>query len=128
MKTNDSFDKIAVPADLESRLETLIDRLAEAEKVSTHKTQQMRWWISGMAAGLAILLSLGIFLHSDYSKNNDLTAQATPLTKEQELACLEAQKALVLVSRNFNKGMDQLTLAVNEIEKSNNTINKTFKR
>ena len=126
MKTNDLFDTIEVPAGLENRLETLIDSLAEAEKQRKRKVRQLYWRLSGLAAGVAILLSIGIFLHSGNQK--ELTAQTVYTPEEQELACREAQKALLLVSKNFNKGMYHLALAVNEIEKSNETINKILKR
>ena len=125
MKTNDVFDTIEIPADLETRLESLIDRLAEEEKLKKSKVHRLHWWVGSVAAGVAILLSIGIFLHFDNQK--DLQAR-TYAPEEQEVARLEAEKALVLVSLNFNKGMDQLALAMNEIEKSNNIINKTFKR
>ncbi|MDR2804343.1 MAG: hypothetical protein LBB85_01690 [Dysgonamonadaceae bacterium] len=128
MKTDDLLDTTEVPAGLESRLGILIDRLAEEEKRSAAKTRQLRRWISGIAAGVTLLLGAGIFLYSGSSKDTVLTAQTTALSEEQILACREAQKALALVSRNFNKGMEQWSLAVNEIEKSNHTINKTFKR
>ena len=127
MNKDDLLDTIEVPAGLESRLEILIDHLAETEKQNS-KIRRFHWQLSGLAAGIALLLSIGIFLHSNNSENTQLTAQATALSKEQELACLEAQKALILVSQNFNKGMDHLALVVNEIEKSNNTINKTLKK
>jgi hypothetical protein len=123
MKTNDLLETIETPAGLEVRLETLIDRLAEAEK---QKERKLYWWLSGLAAGMAILLSIGIFLHSDNQKTQ--MTQTVYTLEEQELACRETQKALLLVSQNFNKGINHLTLAVNEIEKSNNIINKTLKR
>lgn len=125
MKTEDQFDKIEIPAGLEARLDQLIDRLEEKEKQAKNKIRQIRWGISGMAASVALLLSIGIILNSNDTQR---TVQEEISLPEQESACMEAQKALALVSLKFNKGMDQLTLAVNEIEKSNNTIYKTFKR
>ncbi|MDR2621446.1 MAG: hypothetical protein LBC48_02565 [Dysgonamonadaceae bacterium] len=128
MKTDDLLDAVEIPAGLESRLEKLIDRLAEEEKQSTRRIRLTRWWISGIAAGVALLLTIGITFRADYSKPAGWTAQAIPPSAEQEQAYREAEKALALVSRNFNKGMDQFSLAMSEIDKSNNTINKTLKR
>ncbi|MDR1526314.1 MAG: hypothetical protein LBS46_01425 [Dysgonamonadaceae bacterium] len=126
MKTDDLLNGIEVPAGLESRLETLIDRLAEEEKQSANRIRQTRRWISGIAASVILLLTIGIAF-SDYSTPAGWTAQTT-LSEEQEQACREAEKALMLVSRHFNKGIDQLSLAMNEIEKTNYTLHKTIKR
>jgi hypothetical protein len=47
---------------------------------------------------------------------------------DPEIACMEAQKALLLVSRNFNKGLNQLAMVSQELDKSNQILNKTFKK
>jgi ATP-dependent Zn protease len=127
-QTDDTFCKIEAADGLETRLEKLIDDLAEKEKRMENKKRQLRWWISGMVASITLLLLIGFFSNSDRRSMNQWTGQKNNLTQEQEIACLEAQKALVLISLNFNKGMDQLTLAVNKIEKSNSVINKTLKK
>jgi hypothetical protein len=124
MKTDDLFAQIEVPADLEVRLETLIDDLAEKEKQSKQKAKQLRLWTVGIAASIVLLFSVGWFFHSDREHPVPLTAQAN----NPEISCIEAQKALVLVSVNFNKGLNQLAMANNEIEKSNKTLNEVLKR
>lgn len=127
-QTDDSFSQMEAPADLETRLERLIDDLAKKEKQSEDKKRQLRRWIGGMAASITLLLSIGFFINSNRRGTDQALIQENNALHEQELACLEAQKALILVSLNFNKGMDRLTLAVSKIEKSNNVINKTFNK
>jgi hypothetical protein len=128
MEKDDLFAQIEVPADLESRLETLIDDLAEKENQSKRKARQLRLWTVGIAASIVLLFSVGWFFHSDREHPVPLTAQAVNPAENLEISCLEAQKALVLVSVNFNKGLNQLAMANNEIEKSNKILNAVLKR
>ena len=122
MKTKNWKDEeIAIPDGLEARLEQLIDKLAEQEL----QTKRRRLWVSifSVAASIALLLSVGMFFHTQQPNNSQLTAQnmASP-----ELAYVETLKALEKVSVNFNKGMDQLAFVSTEIEKTNQILNKTF--
>ncbi|MDR0866804.1 MAG: hypothetical protein LBO74_18010 [Candidatus Symbiothrix sp.] len=128
MKKDNKFDEIEVPAGLESRLETLIDQLAEKEKQSKWKSEQIRLWIVSAAASIALLISVGVLFYSKNGNEYPVASQKVNTIKNPEIACREAQKALVLVSRNFNKGMGQLAIVTDEIEKSNRTLNKTLKR
>jgi hypothetical protein len=127
MKKEDLFDKIEAPADLEAKLETLINRLDEKEKQKKREKRQTLLWIGSAAASIVLFISMSLFFHANKEKNI-LTTQTITSIEDQEMACLEAQKALELVSRNFNKGMDQLTIVTNEIEKTNNILNNRLKR
>ena len=62
MKTDNSCNAVETPAGLEARLEALIDRLAGEEKRAAASTRGKRWWASGAAASVAILLAAGIYL------------------------------------------------------------------
>jgi hypothetical protein len=128
MKTDKIFDEIEVPAGLESKLENLIDQLAEKDRQSKRKGEQIRLWIVSAAASLALLISVGVLLNSRNENNSPVAAQKVNTIEDPEIACQEAQKALTLVSLNFNKGMDQLAIVTNEIEKYNKTLNKTLKK
>ncbi|GHT07676.1 hypothetical protein FACS189426_01550 [Bacteroidia bacterium] len=128
MKTDDLFDKIEVPADLESRLETLIDDLAEKEKQSKRKARQLRLWAVGVAASIILFFSAGSFFYFDRENTISLTAQTFHPDENTENACIEAQKALALVSVNFNKGLNQWIIANKEIEKSNKKLNELLRR
>ncbi|GHT26165.1 hypothetical protein FACS189432_00010 [Bacteroidia bacterium] len=128
MKTDDLFDKIEVPADLESRLETLIDDLAEKEKQSKRKARQLRLWAVGVAASIILFFSAGSFFYFDRENTISLTAQTFHQDENTENSCIEAQKALALVSVNFNKGLNQWIIANKEIEKSNKKLNELLRR
>jgi hypothetical protein len=128
MKKDDLFDKIEIPVDLESRLEALIDDLADKEKQTRRKARQQGLWAMGIAASITLFISVVLFFSSDKENFLPLTAQITPPAEDPELACLEAQKALILVSANFNKGLNQLEIANNEIEKSNKKLNEVLRK
>jgi hypothetical protein len=128
MKTDDLFDQIEIPADLESRLGALIDDLAEKEKQSTRKVRQMWLWTAGIAASIALFFSAGLFFYSHRENRTPIVAQTVNPATDPDIACLEAQKALALVSVNFNKGLNQLAMAKDEIEKSNKKLNELLKR
>ncbi|MDR0547397.1 MAG: hypothetical protein LBG77_07440, partial [Dysgonamonadaceae bacterium] len=55
-------EEIVIPKGLEQKLETLIDHLAEQEAQS--KRRQLRIWTGSIAAGIALLLSLGVFFQT----------------------------------------------------------------
>jgi hypothetical protein len=126
MKTDELINEINVPAGLESRLETVIDRLDKEEKQSKQKAKQIRLWAGGIAASIAILVS--IELYKNLSGGTKISeSSSTAIVNDPEVAYMETEKALILVSLNFNKGLSQLTLVSNEMEKTNKTLNKTFK-
>lgn len=120
------YEKIKVPDGLEARLEALIDNLADAEKLSKRKAKQMRLWMAGAAASIALFVSIGLH-HLPENKSPDTMAQIGT-NIDPEIACMEAQKALLLVSLNFNKGLNQLAMVSQELDKSNQILNKTFKK
>ncbi|MDR3217817.1 MAG: hypothetical protein LBU22_02390 [Dysgonamonadaceae bacterium] len=126
MKEDDLFDKIVVPADLESKLVALIDRLAVEDIRSKRKAARLRLWTSGIAAGIALLITAGLYFQSGRKPDAPLAAQSGNRIEERDIAITETQKALVLVSQNFNKGLDHLALANSKIEKANEKFNHTF--
>jgi hypothetical protein len=126
METDDFMNEINVPAGLESKLETLIDRLDKAEKQSKQKTRQIRLWAGSIAASIAVLISIGLYINAS-GKMKTSDAPQTAIVDDPEVAYREAEKALALVSRNFNKGLSRLALVSDEMEKTNKTLDKTFK-
>ena len=122
MKTSDWKDEeITIPDGLEAKLEQLIDGLAEQEM----QTKRRRLWtgVFSAAAGIALLLSIGVFFPPKQPRDLQLTAQNI---ENPELAYVETLKALEKVSANFNKGTDQLAFVSGKIEKTNNILDKTF--
>jgi hypothetical protein len=125
MKIENLHDETDVPAGLETRLEALIDRLAESEKRS-EKKRKLRLWTAGIAASVAILISTGLFFRQ---KTEFVASNVSGIREitDPETAYIETKKALELVSRNLNKGLDQLDLITIELEKSNELINNILK-
>ena len=117
-------EEIVIPEGLESRLEALIDRLAEQE--TQIKRRRLWFYTSGIAAAIAVLLSLSVYFHTQ-SRNN-LQFSATHTIENPEIAYLEAQKALKKVSLNFNKGMNQLAMVSGKVDKTNQILDKTFNK
>ncbi len=79
-----------------------------------------------MAASMALLFSIGFFHQAE---NTIETPVATNhiIIEDPETASIEAQKALLLISANFNKGMKQLNMLSDNLEKTNEILNKTLK-
>ena len=105
-------------------METLIDRLAE-EEIQVKRRQ--RWiWLGSIAAGIAILLSLNLFFHTE--QKNDLQLSSAHPIENPETAYMETQKALKKVSLKFNKGMNQLAMVSGRVDKTNQILDKTFNK
>ena len=126
MKTDDFLNEIDVPTGLESKLETLINRLDKEEKQSKRKARQIRLWVGSVAASIVVLISVGLYIYSS-DKTKMFNASQTATITDPEVAYREAEKALILVSENFNKGLSQLAMVSDQIEKTNKTLDKTFK-
>ncbi|GHS92246.1 hypothetical protein FACS1894174_09770 [Bacteroidia bacterium] len=123
---------VEIPENLESKLSTLIDGLAEKEeKKFSPKTRQLWMWISGAAACIIILIASGIILNWQPGENaNPLVQQnhqkGMDITDPERIA-IETQKALILVSRNFNKSEEQLAFASANLGKANQLLKKQIK-
>ena len=115
---------IEVPAYLETKLSNLIDRLAASEKRS--KRNAHIFWISGIAASVAILFLIGFF-YSHKNAPDTLITSNHIIIDDPEIGSIEAQKALLLIAVNFNKGVEQLNLLSDNLQKTNDILNKTLK-
>ncbi|MDR0724478.1 MAG: hypothetical protein LBF59_00525 [Prevotellaceae bacterium] len=128
MKIEDLYDEIEVPAGLEARLDTLIDSLAETEKRVKRKIK-LRLWTGSIAASIIIALSVGLLLKPANQPDTFSVLASSDLRQidDPETAYKEIKKALELMSTNLNKGFDEFNIVfANEIEKSNEIINKTL--
>ena len=126
MKTDDFLNEIDVPDGLGLKLETLIDRLDKEEMHSKRKAKQIRLQIGSIAASIVILISIGLYINLS-GKIKIFAVSQTETINDPEVAYREAERALALVSENFNKGLEQLAIVSNEMEKTNKTLEKTFK-
>ena len=114
---------------LKTELSLLIDQLAKDETAKIHAAKRRTWlWTGSIAASFLLLVSSGIFL---MNKNKDefsseQYAQYDTFNNPEE-AAIEAQKALTLLATNYNKGIERLTMASDNINKTNEIIRKTLK-
>jgi len=106
-------DDIELPEGFSVRLENLIDDLDRKEK-SKKKIDIWRK-VAGIAASLAILISVGLYTNSYYNHNDQPLLVDT--YSDPEDAYNEAQKALTLISSKMNKGLDQWEKAEEDISK-----------
>ena len=119
-------ETVVIPDDLETNLIDLIDRLAENKT----KKKRLQFKIWAAAASVAILLSVGLLSLNDFFREDPIAIRpAAPKDtyNDPEKAYGEAQKALTLVSLNFNKGIGRLTLIDENIDKTTKILNKVIK-
>lgn len=117
-------DDIEVPARLEAKLSNLIDDLSrQEEKVVETKKRNLWRWAGSIAAGIAILVFAGIHFNNTQPTVNTTMAN---LSVEDQQKMEEAEKALLLLSSNFNKGVGQLSVVSENIDKTNEILNKAL--
>lgn len=110
-----------LPEGLSHRLEAQIDAWATMEQKRGRPLSHRRtlYWLSGIAA--SILLCIGLFQYNDLNQVSD---RFTDTYTNPEEAAVAAKKAFTLLSLNFNKGINQVSDAGQEIDKVNNILNK----
>ena len=126
-------ESIDVPSSLELKLNNLIDDLAKKsetrqEEPILQKNKRRLWlWAGSAAAGIVLLISIGISMYQNKPKAVDTPPTVTASAEDQQ-KIKEAQEALLLLSANFNKGMEQLNIVSENLDKTNDILNRTFKR
>lgn len=119
-------DEQSLPEGLSERLEQYVDNLSVAEKGKTVRHSIFRapsfYWISGIAATL--LVGMALFFQTEINAPAPVTADTFDDPKE---AAIAAGNALAFMSKELNKGLDQVDDAKQNIEKVNQIINKTLK-
>lgn len=113
------------PRELETKLDHLIDLWAKAdEKKQPFKTPgKINWqWITGIAASFLIIASVWMYVDNRHS-----SLRADTFSNPED-AYNEVQKALILISGNLNKGMNQLEIAQKEFQKVDNILDKQINR
>lgn len=122
-------ESIEVPANLEAKLENLIDELDKKDEVKKVKRHSLVR-IGSVAASIIVLITAGLYIH------NQSAIEVAPieptnnkvLSETDKEALQDAQEALILLSSNFNKGINQLSEASANMNKANEILNKTFNR
>lgn len=119
-------DNIDVPPALETKLNTLIDHLAhEDEKQSYTKRKPLWRWSISAVAGIALLIVAGIHF---IDKQENVMPSYSELTTEDQRKIEDAQKALLLLSSNFNKGISQVEVVSTTFDKTNNILDRTINK
>jgi hypothetical protein len=112
-------DEHELPEGLSGRLEQHIDQLAADEKKNISPARKRSlYWFSGIAATL--LIGVAIFFQVEKQVPSTM---ADTFSDPREAAHV-AQHALALLSIRFNKGLDQIAEAGEEVNKVNTIVNK----
>lgn len=113
-----------LPDGLSDRLEKYIDNLAAKEKGQKVSMVRKRfiYWCSGVAA--ALMIGIALFFQTDNHYTKPTTADTFSDPRE---AAIAAHQALALLSTQFNKGLDQVSDAQQEVNKVNKIVNKQLK-
>lgn len=124
-------DPIETPPMLERKLEELIDRLAKEDEIKKQPERKKLWLqIGSIAAGLALLISAGIYFNKTQKEINpdNPSLAMTTITTEDKEKIQKAGEALLLLSSNFNKGVSKLEAVSANLDKTNDILSKTFNR
>ena len=115
--------RISLPYDPENRLDQLIDDLDAKEKSLSIR----RIWISigSVAASIAIIIS-GIHFYNKPKLDPEFSMEST--IQDPYEAYAETQKALALLSVNFNKGLKTVGQVETELHKTNQILYKIFNK
>lgn len=125
LQMNDK-DDIHIPPTLESKLDSLIDELAHKDELRKQSKKKYLWiQASSIAAGLALLIFAGIHFTRE---QNEVKPSIANVELDDQKKIEEAQKALLLLSSNFNKGVTQLSVVSTNLDKANEILDKTFNR
>lgn len=116
-----------IPKGLESRINSLIDEWdtheRQVQKVKKHTHTLRLQWIGSIAASLLILFSVGMYLYKPYTPPTPQDTCATP-----EEAYAQAQRALIMLSSNLNKGIEKVETVQETTEKIQENVNEQLNR
>lgn len=119
----------------ESSIEKVIDSLSEEDvSVSSFQAKPKRntkfiFWASSIAASVLLLVSIGfVYLQHDKPKINNTQIALRDTYSDPDKAYAEAEKALMLISKNLNKGISEIETLNEGVDKSNEIIEKNLNR
>lgn len=116
-----------VPEGLEEKLNNLIDEWDTHEKRVQKLNKPRRvirlQWIASIAASLLILFTVGTYVCDSQIASAPIDTCATP-----EEAYVQAQKALVMLSANLNKGMKEVETVQKTTDKIRENVYQQLNR
>ena len=121
----EALEKIPIPEGLEERLSKKIDEWEQAEKKEKAAVRRLPLpnILRYAAAAACVVLVFGVGYHIlSQDKYTNLAEQDT--YQDPVVAQQEAERALMLLAANLNKGMGQLEKAKALSDKAENTLNE----
>jgi len=118
-------DESRPPEGLAERLDNKINEWDAAEKQRVlPRRRPFIYWISGVAAAIAIAVGAFFFVEKTVAPQNQQLADTYKDPRQAEIA---ASKALILLSENLNKGIDQMNDAEKNVKHVRHIVNEQLK-
>jgi len=108
------------PADVSARIATMLRGL-DAKDERRPNVRRLYYWLGGAAAAVA-LLCVGLF----YATHTDNDRMMADTYDDPAEAARMAEKTLLYVSAQLNRGIDKTYVVGEEISKMHNVLNKNF--
>lgn len=119
-------DIIEVSNHISSQIDALITNLdQESDKKVSFTPKILIRWIS-VAACVALLTTAGFYFFQPYISNDDQVL-VEEINHTPEVDILQVEKALALLSSNFNKGMEQIDGMQSNFQKTSTMLEEIFK-
>lgn len=118
---------IDIPSSLESKISKLIDNLDQNENKKSQKIKNLWIWIASSAACIIIVLSVGFYLNENRT-NYQMAVETKDTFDDPNQAYKEVEQALILVSNNMNKGIEQLSVISSNMDKTSDIFNKSINK
>ncbi|WP_291528941.1 hypothetical protein [Bacteroides sp. UBA939] len=111
-----------LPEGLSGRLACSIEQWATDEKkhIVSHRKKRSLYWIGSVAASLIVGVAIFFQVENRYVGSKDTFS-------DPREAAVAAQNALALLSTQLNKGLNQVSIAGEEVNKANVIADKQFK-
>lgn len=120
-------EEIEIPNTMEQEIISVIDNQEGSEKfqqlVSQKKKRNLSILFRIAAVGIFVVLSTIFILQKTEKEENKYYAYSQNTFSDPEVASIEVQKALCLVSTKFNKGLNKLDAANQDLDKMNRIVN-----
>ncbi|MCL2597792.1 MAG: hypothetical protein FWD66_09115 [Paludibacter sp.] len=126
-----SKEDVEIPQTFENKINTHIDYLVNKDKLQVFSLKKAAIWAGSIAASIVIIFSIGFYFKNNYRKeqlSDNQQISIENLTVGDREKILAAHRALVLVSNNYNKSLNSMQKAENQIQQIQNIVNKSFNK